>query len=239
MTLHGSKGLEFPAVFIVAVEQGKLPHERSREDPQQLEEERRLLFVGITRAQQSLTLSYAKYRDYRGQLRPAIPSSFLMELPRYEMNVSIAQGIGRGIEPDDDDNLDPWENELVDDFSDKGLADDAIDFDPSTFENELTNDVALPEPPSKHAQESSLLANNPIVTASSLAGESDGDPTGPRHEPVDPNAFAYGMRVKHPDYGLGKIVALSGEGKNRTATVNFVMAGEKKFILIHSLLHPA
>ncbi|MCE9544455.1 MAG: UvrD-helicase domain-containing protein, partial [Planctomycetia bacterium] len=88
MTMHSAKGLEFPVVFIVAVEEGLLPHERSRDHPDKLEEERRLLFVGITRAREELELSYAKSRDFRGQRRPTIPSQFLMELPRDEMEVA-------------------------------------------------------------------------------------------------------------------------------------------------------
>ena len=87
MTLHASKGLEFPVVFLTAVEEGLLPHERSRMNPDQLEEERRLMFVGITRAQNELQISTAQYRDFRGQRKMTIPSQFLMELPREEMNV--------------------------------------------------------------------------------------------------------------------------------------------------------
>ena len=94
MTLHASKGLEFPVVYLTAVEEGILPHERSREHPEQLEEERRLMFVGITRAQQELQLSTARYRDFRGQRKLTIPSSFLMELPRGEMDVDWAGGEG-------------------------------------------------------------------------------------------------------------------------------------------------
>ena len=91
MTLHASKGLEFPVVFLTAVEEGILPHERSREHPEQLEEERRLMFVGMTRAQQELQLSMARYRDFRGQRKPTIPSSFLMELPRTEMDLEFPE----------------------------------------------------------------------------------------------------------------------------------------------------
>ena len=87
MTLHAAKGLEFPVVFIVAVEDGVLPHERVGRHPDELEEERRLAFVGITRAKEELQLSYAVTRDFRGVRRRTIPSSFLMEMPREEMEL--------------------------------------------------------------------------------------------------------------------------------------------------------
>jgi len=82
MTLHAAKGLEFENVFIVGVEDGLLPHERSNagEDEDELEEERRLFFVGITRAKTGLYISYARYRTVRGQMLRTIPSQFLFEL---------------------------------------------------------------------------------------------------------------------------------------------------------------
>ena len=84
MTLHAAKGLEFPVVYIMACEQGILPHNRSIESGKDddLEEERRLCFVGMTRAMQELTLTHARMREFRGQVTYAIPSMFLDELPR-------------------------------------------------------------------------------------------------------------------------------------------------------------
>ena len=87
MTLHASKGLEFPVVFIIGVEQGLLPHERCLENPDQLEEERRLLFVGITRAEEELELNYAVTREFAGRRKLNPPSMFLMDLPRGEMEL--------------------------------------------------------------------------------------------------------------------------------------------------------
>jgi len=82
MTLHCAKGLEFENVFIIGLEDGLLPHERSntQEDEDELEEERRLFFVGITRAKSGLHISHARYRKIRGQLLRTIPSQFLFEL---------------------------------------------------------------------------------------------------------------------------------------------------------------
>src|SRR5262249_15123338 len=81
MTLHAAKGLEFPIVFMPAMEQGLLPHERSLEHEDELEEERRLAFVGMTRAKEELALSHARRREFRGRSFYAIESMFLNELP--------------------------------------------------------------------------------------------------------------------------------------------------------------
>jgi DNA helicase-2/ATP-dependent DNA helicase PcrA len=80
MTLHAAKGLEFPVVFIVGLEEGMLPHERSLHEGD-IEEERRLCFVGITRAQERLHLSHARQRLLRGAMLPRCASQFLLELP--------------------------------------------------------------------------------------------------------------------------------------------------------------
>lgn len=92
MTLHSSKGLEFPVVFLVGLEQGLFPNYRSMEDPAALEEERRLCYVGITRAQERLFISYARERRLYGNREPASPSLFLGELPKelIESNVATA-----------------------------------------------------------------------------------------------------------------------------------------------------
>ncbi|MEM9770804.1 MAG: DNA helicase PcrA [Cyanobacteria bacterium P01_D01_bin.73] len=82
MTLHSSKGLEFPIVFLVGLEQGLFPNFRSIDDPRSLEEERRLCYVGITRAQEQLFLTHARERRLWGNREPAIPSMFLDELPQ-------------------------------------------------------------------------------------------------------------------------------------------------------------
>ena len=84
MTLHSAKGLEFDAVFLAGLEDGVLPHSRSFDTVAELEEERRLFYVGMTRAKKSLTLSRALYRRTYGEdrLRPSIPSRFLAEVPR-------------------------------------------------------------------------------------------------------------------------------------------------------------
>ena len=82
MTLHSAKGLEFPIVFLVGFEQGLLPHNRSLNDPMDLEEERRLCYVGITRAKEQLFITYARERYFWGNVDYSPPSQFLDELPQ-------------------------------------------------------------------------------------------------------------------------------------------------------------
>ncbi|HST44610.1 MAG TPA: DNA helicase II, partial [Luteimonas sp.] len=81
MTLHSAKGLEFPLVFLAGLEEGLFPNSRTAEEPGRLEEERRLAYVGITRARQKLVLSYAEARRLHGQDMFGVPSRFLREIP--------------------------------------------------------------------------------------------------------------------------------------------------------------
>lgn len=93
MTLHSSKGLEFPIVFLVGLEQGLFPSYRSLDDPAAIEEERRLCYVGITRAQERLFISHARERRLYGNREPASPSLFLGELPRELMDSNTKAAI--------------------------------------------------------------------------------------------------------------------------------------------------
>ena len=81
MTLHSAKGLEFPVVFLCGMEEGLFPHQRSSEDPGKLEEERRLCYVGMTRARQRLFLTHAESRRLHGKEYFPAPSRFLREVP--------------------------------------------------------------------------------------------------------------------------------------------------------------
>lgn len=81
MTLHSAKGLEFPLVFLCGLEEGLFPHQMSADDPARMEEERRLCYVGITRAEQELVMSYAEQRQLHGRTQFNPPSRFLRELP--------------------------------------------------------------------------------------------------------------------------------------------------------------
>jgi len=101
MTLHSAKGLEFPLVFLAGMEDGLFPSARSLEESGRLEEERRLAYVGITRARHKLVLSYAESRRIHGQENYNVPSRFLREIPRELLNevrpkVQVSRGASLG-----------------------------------------------------------------------------------------------------------------------------------------------
>jgi DNA helicase-2/ATP-dependent DNA helicase PcrA len=98
LTLHAAKGLEFHAVFLVGLEEGLVPHSRSLASNEALEEERRLCYVGMTRAMERLLLTHALSRQFYGQRRLSEPSRFLDEIPRERLQVT-GMGLGRGREP--------------------------------------------------------------------------------------------------------------------------------------------
>jgi DNA helicase-2/ATP-dependent DNA helicase PcrA len=189
MTLHAAKGLEFPIVFVVGLEQGILPHSRSNESDAELEEERRLLFVGMTRARRELHLSYSRVREFRGQRTATIPSVFLAELPEEGIEVRDRSGYGGSPMP--------------------------------------ARRTPAPRPGWPAA------GGFRLTTAAALQG------TTPAPAPAASlDAFQPGVRVMHPEYGLGRIVAIEGAGPNRKGRVAFALGGERTFVLAQSPLRP-
>ncbi|MBN2147109.1 MAG: UvrD-helicase domain-containing protein [Anaerolineales bacterium] len=99
LTLHAAKGLEFPIVFIVGLNDGTLPHSRSFEDPEGMQEERRLFYVGITRAKDCLYLVYSQNRSAYGYSEPAEPSRFLEDIPQALLDESNPRRSGTQLKP--------------------------------------------------------------------------------------------------------------------------------------------
>ena len=223
MSLHAAKGLEFKKVFIIGLEDGILPHERSSSDEEQIEEERRLLFVGITRAMEELQLSRCLNRFRRGSYWPAIPSRFLMELPREQMKVFEPRGQNSGMS---DQELQNTIARMSDWSSDLPVYDDD------------QQSASISEVASKKTPSADLKAKAPVIasiadmaTGAQLA-EKQSDGT----ERLDPEQYRIGLEVEHVQYGVGTVITLSGTGKKRTATVDFQSYGQKQFRVAFSNL---
>ena len=211
MTLHASKGLEFPSVFIIAVEDDLLPHARSKEHEDQIEEERRLLFVGITRAEENLQLSYCKRRLVRGDNRPVIASPFLIELPREDL---------RHIEPDAAEDFfddDPYANDAYPDSWDLPDDSDAVFEDAEICQLDDEERLSRKETPT-----AAKVFPAGVKTAAQFAARPPASPL---------NAFRPGQLVCHPKHGDGKIETITGRGPKCMVTVMFSDGEVKKFRL--------
>jgi DNA helicase-2/ATP-dependent DNA helicase PcrA len=180
MTLHAAKGLEFPVVYMVAVEQGLLPHERSLGRDEEVEEERRLAFVGMTRAKEELYLSHARLREFRGNTLYAVPSMFLDELPADGIQTLDLSASAGGTQA----ATEHW----------RGGS-------PAAAQG-WTDAGVRPLPP----------------------------PVAPRRPEGAADGYAEGMLVRHPTYGAGRIVEVSGHGALRKVKIRFQTAGERSFI---------
>ena len=230
MTLHASKGLEFPRVFIVGVEDDLLPHKRSKDEDSQFEEERRLLFVGITRAEQWLQLSCCKRRMIRGDVRPVIPSPFLNELPLEEMERIEIKPSGDWFDGDiNQAQPDEWDLPAIQVGDDPTELDDSFDFGANT-DNELNDQEHARESLARFEAESrtksaTLPKIGTLKTAADLIDS--GRP------PV--TAFREGTQIWHDEYGEGTIIAVSGLGPKRMARVQFA-DGERDFRLAFASL---
>ncbi len=223
MTLHAAKGLEFPRVYIIGVEDNLIPHARSKEDEWQYEEERRLLFVGITRAEQWLQMSCCKTRTLRGDNRPVIASPFLSELPLHEMR-KVESTVARNWFDNDDDDVvqdeypESWDLPDEDDSdTDSGPSQvresdenvDAVD-EQVNFEPDGPEDGGPPNPKLKSPKKESP-APAALKTAADLMQKGK----------VPLTAFREGIQVRHQEYGDGTIISVTGRGPKRMAKVQF------------------
>ncbi|MEM1165148.1 MAG: UvrD-helicase domain-containing protein [Planctomycetota bacterium] len=215
MTLHAAKGLEFPVVSIVGLEEGTLPGQRAMESESEMEEERRLCFVGITRAMEHLTLSSARYRTHRGVSERTIPSRFLDELPTDHVEVidksDIAEGLGSAWgEPSR--RLEPF--------------DDVAPFDDDAAPRRRAGSPPFDDDIDQRPPEERLAEAKPRRRTAPRANQRSSTRT-PRLKP--------GQRVRHPRFGEGTVQAVNA-GMNARASIAFDQTGTKTLILQYAKL---
>jgi len=193
MTLHTAKGLEYEAVFLTGVEEDLLPHRMSANEPGGPAEERRLFYVGITRARQRLYLSLAMTRAQFGDVNVAMPSRYLQEIPADLIDWKQSPGMAN---------------------SRGGSQPRALNArrDGSSWGTSLREAAGLPPAPVREKTQ----------WASEVTGKvrDNGDLT-----------LEAGDRIRHTDFGEGKVTAVTGEGAKRVAEVQFDAAGRKRLLI--------
>ncbi|SDE51910.1 DNA helicase-2 / ATP-dependent DNA helicase PcrA [Paenibacillus sp. UNCCL117] len=193
MTMHSAKGLEFPVVFIVGLEEGVFPHSRALMDNEELEEERRLAYVGITRAEQELYLTCARMRTLFGRTAANAPSRFLSELPA-EL-VENARGAG-GFAPRSTGGA-AWERGERRFGSTGGFGGGA---------------------PSSGAPSFAAGSGRPAAGSGVTVRTGGGASTAAASKSAD---FGMGDKVKHGKWGTGTIVAVKGTGDDTELQIAF------------------
>ena len=215
MTLHTAKGLEFPVVFVIGLEDGVFPHIRSLGEPEELEEERRLAYVGITRARHRLYLTHAWCRSLFGSTQYNPVSRFISEIP-----ADLVSNVG---EPRRSQQSPGWSNgsygsgsgrSWQGDRSKRGEGDDAV--------------------PSGRVFGAARHKDDVVEAAMRSASSAPVSTTG-----AEALGLQAGDDIVHTRYGEGRIVELMGAGDKTEAIVRFVGVGEKRFLLAFTPLKKA
>jgi DNA helicase II / ATP-dependent DNA helicase PcrA len=226
MTLHAAKGLEFPLVVLAGLEEGLFPHSRTLNDPNQMEEERRLCYVGLTRAMDTLFVTRARYRRRYGNDMPeaSLPSRFLEEIPSHlledvspKSQYSSAGGgrygngsrYGRGQDDDSTSRHYSYEDE-----------------DQRTPTAAARTNFAAPST-GKPANSLDNIAQFFSSKGSAVAG---GRPKLDLPPPTGNTGLKSGQRVRHPKYGEGVVFRREGDGEDAKITVQFSKFGVKKLV---------
>jgi len=227
MTLHSAKGLEFNLVFLIGLEEGLFPHSRTFNDPDQMEEERRLCYVGMTRAMDQLVLTRADYRRRYGTDMPeaSIPSRFLEEVPQELIEVL---GVSRSSR----------QAARTDDFGERHYSYEDEDQSASPYAGRNRASARNAKPRSTYTGPKYNSIDN-IADFFASRGKKFSRPQVPVEEPSGQRAFRPGQRVKHPKYGEGIVYKREGEGESAKITVQFPRFGLKKLVEKYAQLEKA
>lgn len=213
MTLHAAKGLEFSHVHITGMEEGLFPHSQSIDSMESLEEERRLCYVGMTRAKDRLVLSYAIQRTLYGNFSRTIPSRFLKEIPAHLLEDRSI--ISRDTDPGSSGFLFGFERKPKVRFG-------------STRPQQRSSGS---EPASPSRSESPIPQPRKMEPASGPV---------PDIKPDQNSAFLKpGAWVRHQTFGIGQVLRLEGQAAQLRVTVNFQIVGQKTVLQKFAKLTPA
>ncbi len=241
MTLHAAKGLEFPLVFLCGMEEGLFPSSRTMQDPAGLEEERRLCYVGMTRAMDTLVLTRARYRRRYGSDMPdaAIPSRFLEEIPS-----RLVEDLGS---PEDRPAFrseyggnrfggggNRWGNKKPDDGygSERHYSYEDEDQSGAAPAPKPRNNYGLQFGASKTSATAGAAKPDSIDNIASFFG-GGGKLSRPKldiPEQTGATELRRGSSVRHPKYGEGRVVTREGDGPDAKITVEFRQHGVKKLV---------
>ncbi|HTN39223.1 MAG TPA: UvrD-helicase domain-containing protein [Arachidicoccus sp.] len=211
MTIHAAKGLEFPVVFVGGVEETIFPSGMSINTREELEEERRLFYVAITRAKEKLWLTYANSRYRFGNVVQNDPSRFLEELPESYIDKSYSGGASS--------------------HNFGGFSSQAGGVHGSGFGAQDTNRRYGPPPAKKPTYKSTVLPSKPPVQNKVVVHTPQVD-----FVPSDTSNLIEGNQVEHQKFGFGTVLKMEGAVHNRIATVAFKTNGEKKIMLNYAKL---
>ncbi len=239
MTLHAAKGLEFPLVFLCGLEEGLFPHSRTFLNPDDIEEERRLCYVGMTRAMDQLVLTRAIYRRRYGTDMPeaSVPSRFLEEIPAdlIEGMESGKSRVGRTFVADRGARSastfgTPYKSART------GMSEPHGQH--YAYEDEDQSAVWKPAPTKNVAAPRYNSIDN-IAEFFASRGKKFNMPKVPVEEPKGRRGFRPGQKVKHPKYGEGTVYQREGDGEEAKITVKFAGFGLKKLVEKYAQLEKA
>jgi DNA helicase-2/ATP-dependent DNA helicase PcrA len=222
MTLHAAKGLEFPLVFLAGMEEGLFPNSRTLVDPTQLEEERRLCYVGMTRAMDTLILTRARYRRRYGNDSPesSMPSRFLDEVP-----ARLIEDLSPKSSYSSSAYATPYPQRSGDFGGDRHYSYEDESQEPGSSSRSFATQ--------RYGSARPRGGTGPLDNTAAFFGKAGGFQGRPRMDipsPTGKTGLAKGSRVRHPKYGDGIIFAREGDGEDAKLTVQFSSHGMKKLV---------